>query len=104
MKVNIHKKVMEDARSNGNPCIRCGSIGTTCARHYNGIRQHHYGKGRGIKGHPFMVADFCIDCDSDFQEGSVPKDDIVRRIEYSEDFQHWCILSLIRRQERGIIG
>lgn len=94
---------MADARS-GLPCIRCGSQdGTVCGRHYNGLRQHQYGKGRGIKCHPFLVADLCDACDQGFQEGSVPKSDLQRRIEYSEEFQHWALMTLIRRSESGVI-
>ena len=95
--------IMVDARS-GKPCIRCHTNdGTVCGRHYNGVRQHQYGKGRGIKCHWLLVADFCDDCDSEFQEGSVSKDDIQARYEYSEEFQHWCIMSAIRRANEGLI-
>jgi hypothetical protein len=85
-RTKLDKKIMADARSEGNPCIRCGSTGTTCGRHY------------------LLVADLCSECDGDFQEGSVPKNDFLRRIEYSEDFQHWCLMTLIRREEREIIS
>lgn len=101
--MSLESKVMADARSQGNPCIRCGSTGSTCGRHYNGIRQHAYGKGRGIKCNPIMVADLCSECDQDFQEGSVSKADYPARIHYSEEFQHLCILSAIRRFERGVL-
>ena len=99
--MSLEARVMKDARS-GKPCIRCGkSDGTVCGRHYNGLRQHQYGKGRGIKCHWSMVADFCNGCDGEFQEGSVPKADFVSRVEYSEEFQHWCTMSLIRREKEG---
>lgn len=95
---------MVDARS-GHACIRCKiQDGTVCGRHYNGIRQHLYGKGRGIKGHPFMVADLCNLCDAYFQEGSVPKMNVEAVTDYSEEFQHYCILSLIRREQNGVLG
>ena len=100
--MNLQSKVMADARSSYNPCIRCSSIGRTCGRHYNGQRQHQYGKGRGIKCHPLLVADLCDECDANFQEGSVPKSDPAERDIYSESFQHWCLMSAIRRFERGI--
>lgn len=61
-------------------------------------------KGRGIKCHPLAVAEFCDACDSEFQEGSVNKNDPVARESYSEEFLHWCMMSNIRRVERGIIG
>lgn len=94
---------MADARSEGNPCIRCGSTGSTCGRHYNGIRQHQIGKGRGIKGHPLAVADFCDLCDQAFQEGSVPKMNVEAVTDYSEEFLFWCMMTAIRRAERGVI-
>lgn len=99
----LERKVMADARRPDNPCIRCSSTGSTCGRHYNGIRQHRYGKGRGIKCHPLMVADLCEQCDGFFQEGSVSKADYPARVNYSEEFQHLCLLSAIRRFERGVI-
>ena len=102
--MTLESKIMADARS-GKPCIRCKSNdGTVCGRHYNGQRQHAYGKGRGIKGHPFAVADLCTKCDEDFQEGTADKADPQARDEYSEDFQHWCLMSLIRRAEDGIVS
>lgn len=99
----LERKVMQHARS-GLPCIRCGSNHGVCGRHYNGFRQHAYGKGRGIKCHVFVVADLCSICDAEFQEGSVAKNDWPAKIEYSEEFQHWALMSLIRRQEMGLIG
>jgi len=99
----LEERVMADARSPDNSCIRCGSTGTTCGRHYNGPRQHLYGKGRGIKGHPVVVADFCKECDALFQEGCVPKAEFEKRLIYSEEFQHYCILSLMRRIWKGVI-
>jgi len=99
--MTLTNKIMKDARS-GKPCIRCGSNdGTVCGRHYNGQRQHKYGKGRGIKCHPLLVADLCSNCDRDFQEGTVGKRDWEARTEYSEEFQHWCLMSLIRREQEG---
>lgn len=99
----VADRIMADARHPDNPCIRCGSIGSTCGRHYNGIRQHAYGKGRGYKCSPLAVADLCKECDAEFQEGSVSKNDLAARIEYSEEFQHWCLMSAIRRLERGVL-
>jgi len=101
--MSFESKIMEDARRPGNPCIRCGSTGSTCGRHYNGQRQHQYGKGRGIKCHPLMIADFCDSCDKSFQEGCVPKGDVHARDAYSEEFLHWCAMSSIRRFLAGVL-
>ncbi len=107
---SLEERIMQDARS-GHPCIRCGKPGkdidghqVVYGRHYNGQRQHQYGKGRGIKCHPVCVADFCNVCNSFFQEGLVDKDDFEGKDRYSEEFQHWCLMSLIRRAENGVIG
>ena len=102
------EKIMADARN--NPCIRCGSEEGVYGRHYNGQRQHHFGKGRGRKGHGMMVADFCAACDRFFQEGSIPKHDRfpaaddAARDKYSEDFMFWCVMSQIRRVDNGVIS
>ena len=98
---SLAERIMDDAKT--QPCIRCGSEEGVYARHYNGQRQHHYGKGRGIKCHPFLVADFCAVCDRDFQEGCIAKDNFIGKDEYSEEFQHWCLMSLIRRADNGVI-
>ena len=98
----LEERCMEDARS-GHPCIRCHAQEGVCGRHYNGLRQHRLGKGRGIKAHPFAVADFCEACDKEFQEGTVSKADLQARDEYSEEFLFYCLLTLIRRAENEII-
>lgn len=102
--MSLESKIMTHARS-GLPCIRCDrDDGTVCGRHYNGLRQHQYGKGRAIKCHPLAVADFCNACDAQFQEGTAPKSDYAKRLEYSEEFQHWVLMTAIRRAELGVIG
>lgn len=84
------------------PCIRCGKKGETRACHYNGPRQHVYGKGRGIKGHDIMTAEFCHKCDYLFTEGM--RGDIwTDKWERSEEFLHWIAMTNIRRIERKII-
>ena len=98
------EKIMADARMAYNPCIRCGSTGTTCGRHYNGLRQHRFGKGRGRKCHGLLVADLCAECDKAFQEGTPRKDDLDARVNYSEEFMFWCLMSQIRRVDNGVIS
>lgn len=104
MKVDrLTSRMMAAARRTDNPCIRCGSTGSTCGRHYNGAYQHQLGKGRGIKCHAFAVADFCNACDAEFQEGAIPKPDVFARTEKSEEFLFWCLMTLIRREEMGVL-
>ena len=91
--------------ANGQMCVRCGSNdGTICARHYNGLRQHMYGKGKGIKCHDIASAELCAECDSLFSEGvSVEYDDgrAGKSTTRSEAFLHYCMLTNIARLERG---
>lgn len=92
------------ASAKGQPCVRCGrEDGTTCARHYNGLRQHQYGKGRSVKGHDMGSAELCDTCEPDFSEGVNIFDDerAGKSIERSEEFLHLIMLTNIARFERG---
>ena len=85
--------------SKGATCIACGAENAYSC-HYNGPRQHDYGKGRGRKAHDLMTAEFCHKCDQQFAEGSTSfrwKD----KWERSEEFLHWIALTNIRRYEEG---
>lgn len=86
------------AAADGEPCVRCGSIGTTVSCHYSGLRQHAYGKGRGIRGSDLAAADLCMQCHQHFDGYETPND-----WERSEEFLHCCILTIIRRYEKGIL-
>jgi len=92
-------KLTESAR--GKTCIRCGASGAYAA-HYNGPRQHDYGKGRGIKAGDLASAEFCYDCDQVFTEGSVVPN-CATSWERSEEFLHWIMLTNIRRRKGGVI-
>ncbi len=94
-------------------CIRCGADdGTICARHYNGPRQSSYGKGMGNKCHDLASAEYCSRCDVIFTEGSTTKSLAEMGLaslwqdkwERSEEFEHWILLTNIRRFESGVIG
>lgn len=87
-------------KSKGKNCIRCGKPGAYSC-HYNGVRQHSYGKGRGIKCNDLMTAEFCYECDKEFSEGS--KGTWNDKWDRSEDFLHWIAMTNIRRLENGDI-
>ena len=93
------KKLTDSARN--EPCIRCGGgqEGEVCARHYNGYRQHAFGKGRGEKCSDLASAEFCMNCDDMFSEGN--KSRFESETERSEMFLYYCMLTNIRRAERG---
>jgi len=87
--------------SNGSTCIRCDAPNAYSC-HYNGARQHTYGKGRGIKANDLSTAEFCYNCDQIFTEGStVPGCN--GKWERSEEFLHWIMMTNIRRFNEGII-
>ena len=89
-----------DKLAEHRPCIRCGRPGETRRAHYNGLRQHSYGKGRGIKCNDVAVAEFCQHCDDRFSEANYPLwEDGSKSIERSEEFLHWCMLTQIRKQD-----
>lgn len=72
------------------PCVRCGADdGTIVARHYNGLYQHQYGKGRGIKVHDHLAAYLCVRCDSQLSEGVGDR----KSIERDSEWKHWIALS-----------
>jgi len=86
--------------SKGTDCICCGAPDAYSC-HYNGQRQHIYGKGRGIKCHDMATAEFCYDCDQDFIEGSMGH--WTTKDERSEAFLHFIMLTNIRRFKDGVI-
>ena len=90
-------KITDSAK--GSICIKCQAPGAY-ACHYNGPRQHDFGKGRGRKAHDLMSAEFCHRCDQEFTEGSTDpgwKD----KWERSEEFMYWIGMTNIRRCEEG---
>lgn len=87
--------------ANGKDCIRCDSP-DAYACHYNGPRQHDYGKGRGIKANDIATAELCSKCDLRFIEGSTSPD-WDTRWDRSEEFQHLIILTNIRRFNSGVL-
>lgn len=103
--MSLESRIMADARRQGAICVRCFiSDGTVCGRHYAGMRQHALGKGRGIKGSPFAVADLCMKCDAEMSEGTVQKEEYPGRIARSEEFLFLCMQSLMGRVKRGVLS
>ena len=84
--------------SKGSVCIRCDAPDAYSC-HYNGPMQHWYGKGRGKKCHDLATAELCMNCDEALTEGKCG----YKRDEHSEEFLHWCMMTNIRREERGLL-
>jgi len=56
MATNLRKLAQDE------PCVRCGSHGTTVLAHYNGDYNHVVGKGMGKKAHDLAGAFLCHKC------------------------------------------
>ncbi len=96
------KKLLRGAKDQS--CVRCGSRGTVAA-HYQGYRSQSFGKGMGIKPHDLCIADLCMNCHKlfDSYQGGFAADKFERKIELSERFLYYIMLTLIRRFEQGIL-
>lgn len=86
--------------SKGQYCIKCGAPGAFSA-HYCGVRQHSFGKGRGIKCNDLASAEFCQKCDLEFAEGQMKG--FIDKWDKSEQWMFWIMMTNIRRVERGDI-
>jgi len=83
----------------GKNCIRCGAE-HAYACHYNGFRQHMFGKGRGQKCSDIATAEFCKKCDDRFTEGSQNEawgKGMIGESMRSEEFLYFVTMTNIRR-------
>lgn len=92
----------------GQSCVCCGvRDGTVVAAHYQGMRSHMLGKGKGIKAHDLCIADLCVKCHTAFDTGSVDtycgESPFAKKIDQSEQFLFLIIKTLLRRVEQGIL-
>tara|TARA_R100000935_G_C2768534_1_gene136683 strand:+ start:213 stop:545 length:333 start_codon:yes stop_codon:yes gene_type:complete len=86
-------------------CVNCGiRDDTIVAAHYQGLRSHLYGKGKGQKPHDICTADLCHKCHRAFDNYEVGEgSDIQKKIDASEQFQHLILQTIIRRINEGVI-
>jgi len=92
--------------SQGRTCSYCEKQCPTVVRaHYTGLRQHAYGKGRGIKGSDLASADLCQSCHSDFDNLRIGEGKTLyeKKVDQSEQFLHCIMVTLHRDWEQGII-
>lgn len=88
------KKLLDAA--NGQPCVHCGSIGTTVACHANSVA---LGKGTGIKAPDYFTVHFCRDC-HDLYDGRTGK------LTKEEKWEMWVngfIWTIKRLFDQGIV-
>jgi hypothetical protein len=83
--------------SKGETCVKCEreyKRETVVSAHYTGMRREAYGGGMSVKVHDFIVADLCDECHDYMDRLSREKD---AQLGHSEEFQHYVILTLIKR-------
>lgn len=106
----VYRSPKHRDRAHELTCIKCGNPGASLC-HYTGPRQHHYGKGRSQKCSDLMGADLCDDCHHQYDNYAVSEIEHVcdyhnhtietKKYLYSEEFQHYALLSIHRRLEYG---
>lgn len=87
------RQTAETKAARGMPCMNCGKPSPDVVlAHYSGLRQHMFGKGRGIKGDDEFAAPQCGYCHATgpFSEGYIPPgfehaDRETRRVVASEE-------------------
>lgn len=99
------KKLTSASRDRACSCCEKRD-GTVVRCHYSGMRQHTYGKGRGIKCHDLAAADLCIECHAKFDNYEMGQGDtkLQRDIDQSEQFLHCVMVTLVQDWKEGIIG
>lgn len=85
--------------ANDQPCIACGvNDGTTVFAHYSGLYAGRLGKGTGIKAHDVCGADLCHKCHAEMDSYAKGNTD-----ERAAQFMLYCLLTLVRRIEHGVL-
>jgi hypothetical protein len=97
------KKLLSAAR--GESCVNCGKRDeTVVAAHYQGLRSHTYGKGKGQKPHDIFVADLCHKCHAQFDDYEYGEGQgFDKKIDRSEQFQHLVLMTILRRIRQGVL-
>lgn len=85
----------------GMSCVSCGAEdGTIVLAHYFGPRRHDYGGGMSRKGGDLIGAHLCVRCHNRMDTLSKDKE---QRWVHSEEFLHYCALTILRLYEKGVI-
>jgi hypothetical protein len=83
------------------PCVRCKrQDGSVVLAHYTGVRRLDYGGGFGVKVNDLIGAHLCAGCHKHFDQLSRSK---ASRWEHSEEFLHYCVLTILRLEEQRVI-
>lgn len=87
-----HRSERLRASANGEPCVCCGSVGTTVWAHSNESR---HGKGMSIKAHDLLGLYLCGACHSAYDHGPV-----MSRAERHAFFREYYPLTMVRVAEK----
>jgi formate-dependent nitrite reductase cytochrome c552 subunit len=94
------KKLRQAAK--GQSCVACSAQdGTVVLAHYTGVRRLAFGGGFGRKVHDIVAAHLCARC---HRLMDTQNRDKAKRWEHSEAFLNYCMLTIIRLWEQGVIG
>jgi hypothetical protein len=88
--------------ANGQTCIvpGCGCTVGVVTAHYSGVRRGSFGGGLGMKVHDLVSAHLCQQHHTEQDTLNRDKD---KRWENSEVFEFYCLLTIIRLYEQGVL-
>lgn len=93
-------KLREAARDES--CVAClKNDGTVILAHYTGTRRYAFDGGFGAKVHDLVAADLCARC---HVEMDCLLRDKAKRWEHSELFLYYCMLTILKRAQSGVIA
>ena len=89
------------ALAQGQRCVRCNRDDETVVlAHYTGARRLAYGGGFGRKVADLAGAHLCARCHLEMDQLSRDK---ARKWDHSEEFLHYCMLTILRLADQGEI-
>ncbi len=94
------QKLRDAARDQTCIVPGCGCTVGVVLAHYSGVRRLSFGGGLGAKVHDLIGSHLCQSHHYEMDTGNRDKD---KRGENSETFEFYCLLTIIRLYEQGII-
>lgn len=94
------QKIRDAARDQTCIVPGCGCTVGVVTAHYSGVRRGSFGGGMGAKVHDLVSAHLCQAHHFEADTGNRNKD---ARWENSETFEFYCLLTIIRLYEQGIL-
>lgn len=94
------QKLRDAARDQTCIVPGCGCVTGVVTAHYSGVRRGSFGGGLGAKVHDLVSAHLCQTHHFEMDTGNRSKE---ARWENSETFEFYCLLTLLRLYEQGVI-